>query len=383
MTEARHGNHIEIVGTRSQARGLARKGVTARLKRDSQGRTARERLQRTVRDDGSYDIYRPYCGPHLCRHGESGRHGRHAPDLYEELQALALAHPSLVKPEVIGHSAQRHADPRAARSPRTRATTPDGQRPAVLYSSNQHAREWLTAETNRRLVHLFVDNYTNPGDTAQAESHDGGDIGGEAGALTKGDLTKLVNTNELWFVVVANPDGYDFTFTPDNRLWRKNLRDNNGDGQITAVDGVDPNRNFPAKWGYDNEGSSPDPASETYRGTGPESEPETQAMDGLLKRVGFEFQINYHSAAELLLYPIGWQQTTYTADDPIYRALSGTDDDSAIKGQEPGAPDFYDPDVSAELYITNGETTDHGTHGVRHAGLDAGDGRRRPGPRRR
>ena len=57
---------------------------------------------------------------------------------------------------------------------------------------------------------------------------------------------------------MANPDGYDFTFTEGNRLWRKNLRDNNGDGQITVGDGVDLNRNFAEKWGYDNEGSSPD-----------------------------------------------------------------------------------------------------------------------------
>ena len=227
----------------------------------------------------------------------------------------------------------------------------------MLYSSNQHAREWITSESNRRLVHLFVDNYTNPTDATPAASTSG-DVKGEADDLTKGDLTKIVNANELWFVVVANPDGYDFTFTEGNRLWRKNLRDNNKDGEITQLDGVDPNRNYPTKWGYDNEGSSDDPASETFRGTAPKSEPETQAMDGLMKRVGFEFQINYHSAAELLLYPIGWQQTTYTADDPIYRALSGTDDDPAIKGQD-GLPDFYDPDVAAELYITNGETTDH------------------------
>ncbi len=46
-------------------------------------------------------------------------------------------------------------------------------------------------------------------------------------------------------------------------------------------------------------------------------------MDGLLKRVDFEMQINYHTAAQLLLYPIGFQVETYTADDPIYRALVG------------------------------------------------------------
>ena len=70
------------------------------------------------------------------------------------------------------------------------------------------------------------------------------------------ELTKLVDTRELWFILIANPDGYDFTFTPENRLWRKNLRDNNGDGQITAIDGVDPNRNFPTHWSYDDEGSN-------------------------------------------------------------------------------------------------------------------------------
>ena len=61
---------------------------------------------------------------------------------------------------------------------------------------------------------------------------------------------------ELWFVISANPDGYQYTFDVE-RLWRKNLRDNNGDGQITVGDGVDPNRNFAEHWGYDNEGSSP------------------------------------------------------------------------------------------------------------------------------
>ena len=69
--------------------------------------------------------------------------------------------------------------------------------------------------------------------------------------------------------------------------------------------------------------------------------------------------VNYHTAAELLLYPIGFQVETYTADDPIYRALSGTDADSAIKGNGEGAPDNYDPDVGAELYTTNGDTNDH------------------------
>ena len=89
-----------------------------------------------------------------------------------------------------------------------------------------------------------------------------------------------MDSTELWFVLVANPDGYDYTFTDGNRLWRKNLRDNDGDGVITGLDGVDPNRNFSYRWGYDNEGSSPSFGSETYRGTAPASEPETRRWTG-------------------------------------------------------------------------------------------------------
>ena len=76
-------------------------------------------------------------------------------------------------------------------------------------------------------------------------------------------------------------------------MWRKNLRDNNGDGVITPIDGVDPNRNFPTKWGYDNEGSSPNFGSDLL-GRRPGSEPETLALDGLMDRIGFRFQVNYH-----------------------------------------------------------------------------------------
>ena len=150
---------------------------------------------------------------------------------------------------------------------------------------------------------------------------------------------------------MANPDGYDFTFEEGNRLWRKNLRDNNGDGVITGVDGVDLNRNSATRWGYDNEGSSPNPASDTYRGPSPASEPETQAMDELFGHITPEFFVNYHSAAELLLHGIGWQVATPSPDDVIYEAMVGDDENPAVPG--------YDPDISAELYTTNGDIDSH------------------------
>ena len=79
-------------------------------------------------------------------------------------------------------------------------------------------------------------------------------------------------------------------------------------------------------------------------------------MVGLLNRIGFAFQVNYHSAGQWLLYAEGWQTSTPTADDPIYYALSGNLDDPAIADFHPGLS-------SDVLYVTNGEITDY-AHGA-------------------
>ena len=210
------------------------------------------------------------------------------------------------------------------------ALLPDGHRPSVLYSSTQHAREWIAAEVNRRQMKWYADQYRagNP------------------------QIRALLKSTELWFVLVANPDGYQYTFlNPGTRLWRKTLRDNNNNGTIEVGDGVDPNRNYEEHWNYDNEGSSGVQSSDTYRGPTAGSEPETLAMQGLLTQLHPKFQINYHSFGKWLLYPEGWQVSTATADDPIYYALSGNKDNPAIPGFFPGLS-------SDVLYVTNGETTD-------------------------
>ncbi len=249
--------------------------------------------------------------------------------LKEEFTRTAARHPLLTKLVSIGKTTNGE-DIVAIKISAGARFTRDGSKPSVLYLGAQHAREWITPEMNRRLMHYFLDNYSSDR-----------------------KVRKLVNERELWIVPVANPDGYDFTFTAGQRLWRKNLRDNNGDGTIAPGDGVDLNRNYAYKWGYDNEGSSPNPASETYRGPGPNSEPETKALDAFVKRVRFDFFVNYHSAAELLLYGIGWQVATPSPDDVIGETLAGDDAEPAVPG--------YDPDISAELYTTNGDTDTHMT----------------------
>jgi hypothetical protein len=244
--------------------------------------------------------------------------------LEEELVRLAADHPDMTKLVTIGETVNGE-EIVALKVTADARQRDDGARPATLFLGAQHAREWITPEMVRRLAVHVLEGY---GDDPV--------------------LTDLVDTTELWFVPVANPDGYDYTFTPGNRLWRKNLRDNDGDGSITASDGVDLNRNYPTRWGYDDEGSSPDRGSDNYRGPAPASEPETRAVDGLMARIGFEFVINYHSASEDIFYGTAWQVSTPTPDDAVYAALAG---DGAVPGYRHG--------LFGDLYTAHGETGEH------------------------
>lgn len=309
---------VELVLSAAQVTKLANQGIELEPKLVD-GQTVAERANAALAD--GYEVWQPYSG---------------AGGLQAELRQAARQYPGISKLVSIGKTLNGQ-DINALKVTTGARNVRDGKRPAVLYFSAQHAREWITPEMTTRLMRYVLSN-------------------ARAGSA----MRRLITRHELWFLPVANPDGYDLTFTEDNRLWRKNLRDNNEDGEITAGDGVDLNRNFPFKWGYDNEGSSPNPASETFRGASPASEPETKALDRFAARVGFEFIVNYHSAAELLLYGTGWQVATPSPDDVLYEALAGDDESPAVPG--------YDPDLSAELYTTNGDTDsalteDHGSLG--------------------
>ncbi|TDO33232.1 immune inhibitor A peptidase M6 [Kribbella sp. VKM Ac-2527] len=305
------GIKADAVLTRGQRAKLDASGVKVTVKRNSKGQSVSE--QAAAQAQGGYNVYRSWDEPGGIR---------------DELNAIAQRNPQLVKRVVLGRSVQGR-EIIGLKLTQGARDVPDGSRPAVLYSSLQHAREWISLEVNRRMLHHFID----------------------AWRANDKEIRRLLKNTELWFVIAANPDGYQFAFDHE-RLWRKNLRDNNGDGQITVGDGVDPNRNFNEHWGYDNEGSSPDPADETYRGPSPASEPETRALAGLIDRVRPRFQSNLHSFGEWLLYPQGWQVGTPDADNPLYVALGGTDANPAIRGFNPGQ--------SADtLYVTNGETTDY------------------------
>jgi hypothetical protein len=299
-----------VLSPQERAR-LRADGVRTNAIRDKQNRTSAQRA--AAQAAAGFNVWRSY--------DEAG-------GIRDELYDVAKKNSGFVKLVVLGKTYQGR-EIIALKVTQGAKGMKDGARPAAFFVSNQHAREWISVEVNRRLLRWVLDQRK----------------------LENPEIVNLLKTTELWFVLSANPDGYQYTFDHE-RLWRKNLRDNNGDGQVAGGDGVDPNRNYNEHWNYDNEGSSSNQGSETYRGPAERSEPETVALAGLIDRIKPKMLVNWHSYGPLILYPQGWQVGTPDADNPIYTALAGTDANPGIAG--------FDPGMSAEeLYVTNGETTDY------------------------
>lgn len=99
----------------------------------------------------------------------------------------------------------------------------DHDLPSVLVVATFHAREIINAELVLRMINELCEQY------GKDEL-----------------LTRFVNSNEIYFVPIVNPDGYNYVFTK-NRAWRKNLREGHG---------VDLNRNFDIGWYTKCSGSS-------------------------------------------------------------------------------------------------------------------------------
>lgn len=135
---------------------------------------------------------------------------------------------------------------------------------------------------------------------------------------TNDEMQYLVNSTEMYFVPCVNPDGYLWNEInyPNDIYWRKNRRDN-GDGTF----GVDLNRNYGFEWGFDNNGSSPNTESQTYRGPEAFSEPETQNIRDFCNAHNFQIGMNYHTYGNLLIYPWGYLDTP-TAEADIFNNMT-------------------------------------------------------------
>ncbi|HET6462645.1 MAG TPA: M14 family zinc carboxypeptidase [Candidatus Krumholzibacteria bacterium] len=244
-------------------------------------------------------------------------------ELQTEMAALVAAYPTLAMTINIG----------TAYAPTNRLITVlkisdnvnvDENEPEVLYMGNHHARELMSVEIPFLFGKYLLEHYAS--DPV---------------------IHNYVDTREIFIVPTVNPDGLAYVQAnhagSSNSWWRKNRR-NNGTNF-----GVDLNRNYSYKWGFDNVGSSPTTSSDIYRGPSALSEPETQAIKNFCATRHFTCFLSYHSYGELLLYPWGYF-SGFTPDQKVFAAL----------GAELAAGTNYavgNPALGT-IYITNGDSDD-------------------------
>ncbi|HYA48340.1 MAG TPA: M14 family metallopeptidase [Burkholderiales bacterium] len=243
-------------------------------------------------------------------------------ELETDFRALARDHPQLARVVELGTSLEGRTIYALKISDNV---SQDEGEPAVLVLGCHHAREWISVEVPFLFGRYLLENYA--ADAA---------------------VRNLVDRSEVWIVPLVNPDGLEYTIHV-YRYWRKNRR-LNADGTY----GVDINRNYSYAWGYDNIGSSPEPASDVFRGTAPFSEPETDAVRRLALSRDFRAVISYHSFSQVILYPWGYVDAPAPADSELH-AMAGTMAGliAAVRGTVYG----YGRAAQA-LYVTNGDTVD-------------------------
>ena len=240
------------------------------------------------------------------------------------IENLAVQRPDLASIEVVGTSLEGR-DITAIH-----ITGPDApgnaaaDRPIILWTGCQHAREWISPMTVTYMADRLVSLYD-----------------------TDARVHAILDQAEIIIVPVVNPDGYAYTWqSSSTRLWRKNRRGGYG---------VDLNRNWGYQWG--GVGSSGSTSSETYRGTAPFSEPETAAVRDYAIALGDRLisHIDYHSYSQLVLWPFGYDYVDAPEPDKTFFETLGIDmsDEMIAAGGV-----FYDPIRSSDLYPAAGDITD-------------------------
>uniref|UniRef100_A0A3B5A909 Carboxypeptidase A2-like n=1 Tax=Stegastes partitus TaxID=144197 RepID=A0A3B5A909_9TELE len=191
--------------------------------------------------------------------------------IYSWMDTLVAQHANLITKQEVGRSYENR--PMYV----LKFSTGGSNRPAIWIDTGIHAREWVSQATGVWTANKIATDYG-----------------------TDASLTSLLNTMDIYLMILTNPDGYAYTHSSD-RMWRKTRSINSG----YSCRGVDPNRNWDA--GFGGPGASSYPCSDSYRGPSAHSEIEVKNVVNLIKSHGnFKAFISVHAYSQLLMYPYGY-----------------------------------------------------------------------------
>ena len=251
------------------------------------------------------------------------------------LNDVVAKHPNIASLTTIGKSLENRDVKMVRLSGKSLGDAETNKLPVVFYMGCHHAREHLSVEMAVNFLQYLADNYGK-----------------------NADVTRLVDTREIYIAPIVNPDGHVYDFKGDGagNMWRKNRRRN-----ANGTFGVDLNRNYGYGWGTG--GSSTDPQSDVYMGPQPFSEIETQNVrDFVRSQPRMTTLLTLHTFSELVLYPWGHTNDAIGAkegkkeDLPVFQKMA----------KDMAGWNHYTPEQASDLYIASGDTTDwaYGERGI-------------------
>ena len=288
--------------------------------------------------------------------------GRTAYRTYDEIQAelkeLADKNPGLVRPIKLPQPSFQGRELSGIEIAENVGAS-DG-RPQFLFVAVHHAREWPAAETAMEFAHELV---SKRGKDARVDGvlrstrtvivpliNPDGYISSRTTALVDPSHNLYENGIDVPMPLFGNLNTFEGVMPPGGLL---SFRRKNCNGAIPsgAVPcelqyGVDPNRNYGEGWG--GPGSSPDPTSQSFRGPGPWSEPETQAVHEWSQQHNVTTLITLHNVAALVLRPPGTKAGGQAPDEEELKKV----------GDAMAAATGYKSQYGFQLYDTSGTTED-------------------------
>ncbi len=245
-------------------------------------------------------------------------------DMLDALDSMAAMYPNLItaKTAIPGFLTHENRDIFYVKISDNATMTDDPVEPNVLYSSIHHAREPMSMSETIFYMWYLLENYASDP-----------------------EIQYILDNTELYFVPCINPDGYIHNEANDPTGFGMHRKNKAPVG--TNNPGVDLNRNY--SYGWNTTGVSGNPNNDTYPGSGPFSEPETQAMKWMVETYHFKTGMNAHSHGGQMLFPIGTTSAEFADHHDYFQDLA----DHMVKFNG------YEAIKSSGLYPASGDSDDY------------------------
>ena len=221
--------------------------------------------------------------------------------MVQDIKALAMQYPDLVKYKAIGKSEYGRD---------IYAVALGNGASSVFINGSHHGREWFTTNLNMYMMDEYAKAYYQ---NTQIDGY---------------NVRNTLDNTTIWFVPMVNPDGVTlsqsglqaFPKSLHSSLLAMNLGVTDFTRWKANAKGVDPNRQYDADWANiaDDAGK---PMYRNYKGTAPVTASETKAIVNFTNEIDPQIAVAYHSTGHILYWNFHQTQELYDRDHVLAKQI--------------------------------------------------------------